>query len=334
MNKQESLVLKGVAILFMLFLHLFSIESITVEKCHNLIWIGDHPLAFVLSRATSPVSLYLLLSGYGLYVSKHNDLRTRIVRVLKLLIYCWFVTTLFVFIGHFMVPDKYPGSIQKIFDNYSTLWPTYNLSYWFLCPYLILMFCSPYLFSLFNKFRCRYVVASTIIINTLTSYYISRIGYGDWIQYRVLYNLFLSVHIMMSFSIGYALARTGILRRFRLSSAKSIICMVCLIAFRCCFDTGVFHFIYTVLFVFLFLHISRPTWLDKLLMDLGKENLGMWMVHLWFSKILFQDIIYAPKVPFLIYILLVVVTYFSSKFFSFLLRPAYSFLNNLINPQE
>lgn len=66
MNKQESAVLKGIAILFMLFLHLFHHPE-EVNVLTNYIYIHDTPVTSYLVRLTDPVFLFLLISGYGLY---------------------------------------------------------------------------------------------------------------------------------------------------------------------------------------------------------------------------------------------------------------------------
>lgn len=329
MTKQESLVLKGLAILFMLYYHLFSSESCVSNDCLNFITIDGVPFAYILSKATNPVGLYLIISGYGLFLSSNSSFRTRIARLLKILVYYWSVITVFNIIGHFTSPETYPGGWAKIIDNYSTLWASYNMSYWFLCPYLILMIVSPYLFRFFDKFRCRYVFIVTYIISLLTSYYVSRIGYGDWGRYRMLYNLFLSVHLISCFSIGYLLARTAVFSRYRIPSAFATMGVVLFFVLRCTFKIRILGGILLTFFVFCFLNMSRPRWMDIVLAALGKENLGMWLIHLWFSLILFHEWIYLPRHPFLIFLLLTTLSFCSAKLFSLALRPIINYIASL-----
>ena len=74
MNKETSIILKGVAILMMLFYHLFNRTEIN-ELCSPLIMIGDTPFVHYLSQACYPVPFFLILSGYGLtYLYRHNRL--------------------------------------------------------------------------------------------------------------------------------------------------------------------------------------------------------------------------------------------------------------------
>jgi hypothetical protein len=56
MTKQETQIMKGVAILLMIFLHLFN-QTRNVELCESFIYIGNMPFVYWLSAATSPVSL-------------------------------------------------------------------------------------------------------------------------------------------------------------------------------------------------------------------------------------------------------------------------------------
>lgn len=67
MDKQESMRLKGVAILFMIFLHLFTLRQAGMYE--SLIFIKEMPLPALLTRLTNPVPFFLFLSGYGLYAS-------------------------------------------------------------------------------------------------------------------------------------------------------------------------------------------------------------------------------------------------------------------------
>lgn len=62
MTKQETQIMKGVAVLLMIFLHLFN-QMHNVELCESFIYIGNMPFVYWLSAATNPVSFFLILSG-------------------------------------------------------------------------------------------------------------------------------------------------------------------------------------------------------------------------------------------------------------------------------
>lgn len=83
MTKDESLLMKGVAILLMLFLHLFN-QMANIELCQNLVTIGGVPLVHILSRAASPVPFFVILSGYGLYKVRNRTNNNVWKRIWKL----------------------------------------------------------------------------------------------------------------------------------------------------------------------------------------------------------------------------------------------------------
>lgn len=57
MSKNGTQLTKGIAILMMLFLHLFN-QSANGELCKSLIFIDGEPLVFLLSRAVNPVAFF------------------------------------------------------------------------------------------------------------------------------------------------------------------------------------------------------------------------------------------------------------------------------------
>lgn len=65
MTKEQTNILKGIAILMMLFLHLFNGSNLT-DVCEPLLFIGSTPLVHIISKACNPVGIFLMLSGYGL----------------------------------------------------------------------------------------------------------------------------------------------------------------------------------------------------------------------------------------------------------------------------
>lgn len=98
MTKQETQVMKGVAILLMIFLHLFN-QMNNVELCQNYFYIGDKPFVFWFSAATNPVSFFLILSGYGMHFihTRNQEDKNGWNRVIKLYAHWWIILALFAF---------------------------------------------------------------------------------------------------------------------------------------------------------------------------------------------------------------------------------------------
>lgn len=206
--------MKGIAILLMLFFHLFN-QLKYVDLCDCFAFIDHEPLVYVLSRAANPVAFFLILGGYGMYkVWKGGD-RHRWSRVFKLYLHFWFIMGLFVLIGHWIFPSAYPGSLCKFLVNMSSVVTTYNGEMWFLCPYVILSLLSPWLFRLVRNVKATYVVVLTLGIHIVTSFFISRYG-GSYIYARpLLYNSILVPHLMFNFTLGAMAARQDLFERIR-----------------------------------------------------------------------------------------------------------------------
>lgn len=206
MTRQQSQMLKGVAILLMIFLHLFN-QSANVELCHNLLFLDGTPLALILSRACNPVAFFLILGGYGLYRVYEKGDRHHWSRLLKLMIHYWIILIIFLSIGHFIKPSSYPGGLLTIISNFTGYEATYNGEMWFLLPYIILSASSPWLFRLMANFKASTIVIAALLIHLCTSFCISRYGAAFLYHHYWAYNPLLVFHLLFSFCLGAVAAR-------------------------------------------------------------------------------------------------------------------------------
>lgn len=200
--------MKGVAILLMVFLHLFNQMS-NVELCRNFIFVDGLPLVYILSRAANPVAFFLILGGYGLYKVWEKGDKHRWSRLLKLLIHYWIILVIFLIIGHEIYPSRYPGSILDIGINFTAYDTTYNGEMWFLLPYIILSAISPLLFKFCLRFKWWQVIGVTFMINISTSFCISRYGTIFFYKSPWAYNPLLVFHLLFNFMIGAMATREG-----------------------------------------------------------------------------------------------------------------------------
>lgn len=276
MNKDESLILKGVAILLMLFLHLFN-QAGNVALCQSWLYVGDTPLVSYLVRAANPVAFFLILGGYGMYCVWQKGDRHRWSRVGKLMTHYWLTLAVFVMMGHLLKPDVYPGSWSTVMGNVTAFDTSYNGEMWFLFPYICLTLLSPCLFKWCSRFRCRYILAVSWVIGIGTSWFISRHGAQFLYRNMWVYNPYLIVHLSFPFLLGAVAARCGVLG-YRLPAGRRtgrgriwLFLLAGLVGLRCCFQTGAFHSLYAFAFIFVFLQINRGKWVDRILMELGNR---------------------------------------------------------------
>lgn len=329
MTKQESLILKGIAILFMIYGHLFGFHA----NFQDILYIGDEPIAHYLSRAMGPVSFYLILGGYGMhYVWTKGDAH-RYSRVLKLFIHFWIILIVFVSIGHFINPDRYPGSVLNFIGNFTSWRTTYNSEWWFLFPYVTLSLASPLVFRFFSKFKTLPLFVGMTFLGLCTSYIISR--HGSFLYPRLwLYNPFLFLHLMPAFMFGALMQREQVVEKVkdyvRVRAIKNYVVwgvLLVLVAIRCCFDTGAFHGYYTIVFIILVAVGRRWHFVDDALTFLGRHSMNMWLIHSWFCYHLFSKFTYSLKYTLLIFLFVVLSSLLCSIIVDYIAKPFEKMLN-------
>ena len=315
MSRQETQVMKGIAILFMIFYHLF-LHGADMDLCHSFIFINGIPLAKILTRAMHPVAFYLILGGYGLYKVWQKGDKNRWKRILKLYMHWWIIMIIFVAIGHFIRPAKYPGSISEFILNAIGYQYNYNGELWFLLPYVILSIFAPVLFKLMSKFRALYVVIATLFINLCTSFCISR--FGDLYFYKHLwaYQMLLPFHLLFNFSLGAMAARSNWFEKVAKKCGKSLkvnvlswLAILVLVTINCVFK---YNFFYAFLFLTFFSLVRLTPTVSVILGKLGDNSMNMWMIHSWFCYHLFKSFTYSFTYPILIFIVLTIISYVCS----------------------
>lgn len=314
-SKDQSVILKGIAVLMMIFLHLFSKKW--TGSYISLIDIGDRPLAELLTRAFHPVPFFLILGGYGIHYlySKGNlSFFKQLSRCFKLYIYYWVVLLIFVTIGCFLVPQKYPGNIDEIIANVFNWKHTYNSETWFLFPYVMLSLTAVLIIKLINKAGIGISMIIVVVVYLLTTFLLSR--YAGYVNARMLlFQPLVYFNLLFSFVLGIFLHRNGgnLWRYFApLSGRLSLILIVILMMVRCTFSNMALDPLYSLLFILLFVKIKLSGKISSVFKIMGDSSKLMWMIHTFICYYLFHDFIYGFRYPVLIFTVLVLITYLIS----------------------
>lgn len=315
MSKAQSTQLKGIAILIMLFLHLFN--HWTPGEYTPWFFIGERPLVYILSRACNPVGIFLMLSGYGLHYSyTHHSLTTKgqIKRLLRIYIYYWLILLIFVSIGHFVDKEKYPGSLWDILLNFLSLSNSYNSETWFLFPYALLSLTSPFIFRLIDKCGVKWTLFASIVLYFISAYTISRYiapakAYHTWYNFVLTY-----FDVQVSFVIGgafhyYANKGKGSCTFLENKPWIAVTLLLLTFAINCSITSSALSPLFEFIYVFMLLHLSFSRVVTYILEHLGKQSMVMWLTHSFFCYHLFHDSIYGFKYPLLIFLVLLAVSY-------------------------
>lgn len=310
-SKSDTQVLKGVAILFMLYLHLFNQPS-NVALCKTFISIGGEPVVSVLARCTNPVYFFIILSGYGLYISHKNGRSNNYIRVARLYIHYWIVMVLFVTVGYFIRGSYiYPGSLGKVLENITGWNTSYNGEMWFLFPYMMIAITSKWIFTIINRFKWYHVLAITGILYVITNVVVKFAT--DYIySQRVVYMLLQYIVFLFVFCIGAIMAKHDIIKYCKISGWKAIILLLILIITNAYINKGILLPLYVTTFIVLFVKIRCPVWLDNMLGKLGRRSTSIWFVHSYFCYYLFKDFIYGFQYPIAIFTVLLTISYLTA----------------------
>ena len=312
-SKDKSFLLKGVVIIMMVFLHLFNGNH--TDLCINLLYVGDEPLAKWLSHACGPVGFFLLFSGYGIaytYDKKGVTFLQQFRRILKLYIHYWIVLAVFLSIGWYMYPARYPDSWSRLLLN-MTGWKTdYNFEMWFLFPYSLVSLTSRYIIRCIEKSGILFSVIVTAVINFGACYVISRY-YSTFLKdYPLVSLMVVYLQFLYPFTVGVAFYRSRFQLNRQLPTWLVLMIMILLVALVATIDISVTYILYVPLLVYLLCHIRYPNWMKNVLMELGRKSMPIWMIHTWYCNYLFQEQVYSLKYPVFILGGVIVISYLTS----------------------
>lgn len=317
LTQKETLRFKGCAILIMVFLHLFNNDS-NVSLCKIYLFFNGEPIVTQLAKFSGIcVSLYLFLSGYGLYITyQRNSNIQPLKRILKLYLNFWIVFIIFITIGTWLYPDIYPGSFISFLNNVTGWHTTYNGEWWFLFPYILLILSANLILRIIKSYsivKLLLLVGVSFVISYL-AIWLNRIYLytHQWAYMPILY-----LNLLSSFSIGAIFAKYDFSEQLRkkipihtiYSNIIAIFIFILLLTFRAIISINAINIIYTVLFVCWFIIIKKAKWIDWCLEKLGKQSTNMWLVHTFFCYYFLHDWIYSFRYTFVIYIITVLLSY-------------------------
>jgi hypothetical protein len=335
-TKQDMKITKGVAILFMLLLHLFCRKDV-----HGLYdtfpMINGVPLIYYIGLfGDACVPMFCFASGYGLYVSLQKEkgpiIKKNLLRIFKLLINYWIVLVLFVIVG-VLAGKSYilPGSPINFILNFFVLSNSYNGAWWFVQTYIILVLLAPSLFKFVKKYNSTVLLFISGFIYLVA--YVQRIkhvvDFGDHAFLSTLVNAIVLVGTsQLPFIIGAIFAKektySKLSNRFNQFSHKNLLCVIgiiLLVIIHSLYESMIIAPITGIAFICLFnlLNKSRP--LLKVMDYISSHSTNLWLTHMFFYMTIFPRLTFAPKYPVLVFGWLIILCLFSSYFINFIYKP-------------
>jgi len=335
-SKNDTKNLQGVAILFMLLLHLFCRKEVN-GLYDTFPTINGIPLIYYVGLfGDACVSIYCFASGYGLFTiyDKEQKYSTKknFMRIFKLLINYWIVLLLFVVIG-FTVgrTEAFSGGIGAFLLNFFVLSNSYNGAWWFLQTYIILVFLSPMLIALVKKYNSLSVLLISGVIYLIS--YIQRIkhviAFGD--------NIVLSMSVeatvlvgtsLLPFIVGCVFAKEKIYSklydRFYRVPYKNLFCLIgilMLVIIHSLYESLIIAPFTAISFICFFNLMDKNIFIKKILTFLGNHSTNIWLTHMFFYISIFPELTFFPKYPILIFVWLVILCLISSFVINSMYKP-------------
>lgn len=331
-TKRDSKMLKGVAILSMLMLHLFCRrENLPYTP---LLWIGSTPLIYYFGLfGDICVSIYCFISGYAHYLqSSEIEIKKRWKRLLRFMIPFWMIAIVFSLVGILAGNAEIPGSLKEFLLNCLTIKNSYNGAWWYANTYILLIALQP----LSRKFaeRCP---AWLVVFLTFGFY---TVGYGirfwGWGACDSAILSWIITHIALlgtsyfPYMIGMLFCKKQVISRLRqrltdLQTRNTYIFTVVTFA-----GMIVMHGIVPPLFVafitatvtiMLLCICPLPKWTTDVLCYFGEHSTNIWLTHMFFYTVLFDGFVFCAKYPIPVFLLLLALSLVSSYGIKWLCKP-------------
>ena len=142
LTKNDSVIIYGVAILLMIYHHLFAFPERLNYNYVNVLEIGNINIDYYIGVfGKLCVALYAFISGYGLTISKLNrGVRQSLFQLINLYKKFWLVFIVFIPIG--FCNSSLNFNFKELFLNFIAYKVSYNLEWWYMWEYvrMIVMF--------------------------------------------------------------------------------------------------------------------------------------------------------------------------------------------------
>lgn len=341
-TKSDTKVMKGIAIVFMLYHHLFTFPERIQESIEYqpLFMIEGMESSYLMGEfGKLCVALFVFLSGYGLYISCKSNKHITISlknKVVHLYTMYWLVFAVFIPICIIKQVDKHI-TINTFFGNLSGLNITYNGEWWFFTPYILLLCVYPFLkkfyqwkhatplgdiilwilFSIFAYKLLPSIVKFPVMESLLESF--------GWLKLKQV------LQQLPAFMIGGIFAKYDILsyvkKNFGNNDVNGILALISMVILFWCrrFMGMEFDCILApafILTIIVSLQMKPMKFFYLVLKEIGDKSTFIWLTHSFYCYDLCQKFIFMPKYTVLIMLLLLTVSFITAV----VLQKCYCFL--------
>ena len=341
-EKDDTKIMKAVAIILMLYHHLFAFPDRINYNYISLFKYNDKTISFFIGDfGKICVAIFLFLGGYGTYCIYKNNTNELIKKKLKSLYKCFLRVFIITIPISVLIHDKQIVLEFKEFLYNITGWSTtYNGEWWFIMPYVFLIIMSPILIKIINKYTKNMYISFIVLIIyqlLLINYYPKLLALPVFDKYRltnIYVNTTRTLYLLSTYVCGMLFAKYKLLDKVKVKLAsKFIYTIISIIVIGIIFILRRLLWPYDIDLIFAPLFIVSMTIilsnsifniLNKVLLKIGKESTNIWLIHSFFCYHWCQKFIFMPKYSILIFLTLLVISYISS----IIINNIYKFIEN------
>lgn len=331
-TKRDSKMLKGVAILSMLMLHLFCRkENLPYTP---LLWIGSTPLIYYFGLfGDICVAVYCFISGYAHYLqSSKGELQQRWKRLLRFMIPFWVIAVVFSLIGLLAGNSVIPGSIKEFLLNCLTIKNSYNGAWWYANTYILLVALQPLSRKFVERCPAWLVILLTFAFYTV-SYGIRFCGWGacdSVIPSWIITHVGLLGTSYFPYAIGMLFCKKQVIsllrQRLTAINVRNIYIFTVLVFTGMIVVHGMVQSLFVAVItatvtIILLCVCPLPKRLTSLLCYLGEHSTNIWLVHMFFYAVLFKGFVFCAKYPIPVFLLLLLSSLASSYVIKWISKP-------------
>ena len=342
-TRKDTKILKGVAICFMLYHHLFAFpERVMAGSFVSLYYFGDTNLSVCLGAfGRICVPMFTFLSGYGCYMAAaRTDDMAGLVRRRLWGHYKTFWMVFFVCLPGLIYTHRAMRStlLYELIYHSLGLHTSFNDEWWFVLPFALLLVLFPAVKRFLERPRAALytdlfllVVLNTVIVYVIPAAVEAPV-FSDAAQTTFWKHTEELLEILPAYITGCIFARYDILSRVkarfggRLLPCLAALAMMIAVFFIRSVNRDYYDFINAAVFILaltVLLPLKSAQWLGRVFEKLGEESTFMWLTHTLLCYHWCQKLVYAPKFAPLILVWLVVLSYASAR----LIRLFYSLLS-------
>lgn len=338
LSKKDTKMTQGIAIVFMVLLHLFCRTGNLPYECLK---IRGVPLIYYIGLfADQCVAIYCFCSGYAARLlsdktaSAKDYYIDRLKSIFRLLINYWIVLIMFSLVGLITKNENMPNSFIDFAKHFLLIEKEYNGAWWFVLIYILLVLASRPISAIIDKIHP--IIINILLLGVYVVAYYQRIAnvinFDNAILSWILNKVMMFCISLLPFAWGMYFYKYKIFTKIRTFIEKkkipnfavaiiSCIIVLVMIAGHGIIQNEMIQAFTGIVTIIVFNIVKKGKALESVLLFLGKHSTNIWLTHMFFYSVLFTDLVFIAKYPIAIFVFMMALTIGSSYIVNLINKP-------------